>query len=384
MISRWRWVGVAALVVMTPAAGCQKKSLLACQPGAVMAADGSCLAGLGGGGGAASSSSASSSSGAGGNTGCDDPQVAQGALPIDGTEALVPLCGGRVLLGNTTKNQVELRDVTGQTPPQTWPLPAAPGAIVHDAAADVVYVAQHGTNQLAQIALSGTAVTQIPLSAPAVNLAMGSGGTVFAVLHDVAASATSVVAIDAAGLSTSLALAAEPYGGLLAFDAASSKLFIADAGLSPSSLSRYAWDPATKAVTLEQARQDAGTNGQGLSLSPDGAHLAFPCGGGNAGGYVISDYDPQNFDTAAGAWDTGAYPRAAAFSPDSAQVLATNGTDVQLFDVATHKQLQSTTPTGTGCAELNRVAVSPGGRILYAVSLCSGATTSGRLFWWTH
>jgi hypothetical protein len=47
-------------------------------------------------------------------------------------------------------------------------------------------------------------------------------------------------------------------------------------------LSRLSYNETTKQLTLCQSER-LGDNSQDLSISPDGKHIAFPCGAGNGG-----------------------------------------------------------------------------------------------------
>ncbi len=122
----------------------------------------------------------------------------------------------------------------------------------------------------------------------------------------------------------------------------------------------------------------AGGNGSDLAISPDGGHVAFPCGGGNGPGYTIFDFSSSDLTVTFGAWNTGPYPSAAAFSPDSAVLVASLGSAVKRFDAGTHALLDSHGLPDCVPGMLSRVAVSPSGAILYAV--CSN-DNAAHLYW---
>ena len=158
-------------------------------------------------------------------------------------------------------------------------------------------------------------------------------------------------------------------------------LLLGDAGSSPSSLVAYAFDGSV--LTETQYWWNAGYNGQDLDVSLDGRHLTFACGGGNGNGHTVFDYDPTNFESVAGEWRTGPYPRSAAFSPDSVNVAASDGANVFAFDVMTHVQTHAYAPPLAGCAnsQIERVRYSLDGSVVLGFSNCGFDDDSARLFW---
>lgn len=400
MKARWAGLGLVAITVVA----CAQQELLPCQPGAERkpGSDKCVPKNTGGDGGGVSTgsvlpstssgstdtttssstgSSTSSSSGSGGSAGCDPGNVVPGSFPIGPSDAVVPLCNAQVILGDKGKKTVEIRDIATKATVKSWQLSAPPGDIVYDEAHNTAYVTEDGANSLAVIDLSATTVSEIALTAPAVRLALGDDGQVFASLQ--ASTFDVPIVLIAGGTATNLTIPSQE-GTLLAYDRATHRLFIGVDGISPSGLARYAYDATAKTLTLQQERQDAGGNGQDIALSPDGKHLAFPCGGGNGPNYTVFDFDPDDLNTKAGEWDTGPYPRSAAFSPEGTRVLATNGNDMFVFDIATYMQIDQDKPTLCSYGELDRVAISPGGRIFYAITKCGFDSDTGYLHWYVH
>ena len=77
-------------------------------------------------------------------------------------------------------------------------------------------------------------------------------------------------------------------GSSIAIDEGSQMIFTGNSGLSPSTIRKYS--VANDNLQLVQSIQ-AGSNGRKISISPDGLHVVYPCGGGNGAGYTIYDYD---------------------------------------------------------------------------------------------
>src|SRR5262249_183924 len=146
------------------------------------------------------------------------------------------------------------------------------------------------------------------------------------------------------------------------------------------------FDPAANSLTHLEERWDAGSNGQDITVSPDGNHIAFPCGGGNGAGYTIIDFSSDNLNVTFGAWNTNAYPRAAAFTADGTRLVGRKGDDVMVFDSSTHALVESHSISFAACSYgmISRVAVSPAGGIVYAISKCGFNDDSGRLYWFAQ
>lgn len=335
-----------------------------------------------GGGGAGTGGAATG--GSGGSGPCSDPAgIATGKLEVGPGGAVVPLCGGHVLVGDGTANVVKDLDLATGQATATYSLTAAPGDIVLDPVANKAYATLGSASFLARIDLATAQVENIPLEAPALRLALGNDGRIFASLDDNATWPNRPIAlVDGPGGVVEATIVGD-FDILLAFDRPGNQLIIGDAGTSPSSLNRFAFDPVAKTLTHLQERWDAGGNGQDIAISPDGDHLAFPCGGGNGAGYTVFDFSTDDLNVTYGEWATDAYPRAAAFSSDGAQLVATNGDDVILFDVANHQELAKFTIQDFGCSfpQVKRLSISPGGKRIHALVSCDFGDQNDRLFW---
>jgi hypothetical protein len=319
---------------------------------------------------------------------CDRPGVpkATGFLDIAPATDVVPLCGARVLVADDGSEALVVLDVATGEELLHVTLPGAPVDLELDADRGAVYIALRDRSRVSRVDLVTGELSEIVLPAPAMSLALGPPGRLFASIEGVELYDVDVLYIDteraevverfAGGVSPGLG-----FEKFLVYDRAGGRLVSASESSSPSTLARYTFDPASVTLRQRLARDDIGSNGQSLAISPDGTHVAYACGSGN-GSYDIWDFHPEDLESR-GEWDTGAYPRAATFSRDSTLVATTNGELLQLFSVATHERLGEWKPTLSGCdySQLQAVALSPEADILFGYSHCGFENDRGQLVW---
>ncbi len=118
-------------------------------------------------------------------------------------------------------------------------------------------------------------------------------------------------------------------GTLLAITDSSGDILTGDEGISSATLK--SWGISGSSITELSVQRDYGGNGQFLVTSPDEASLIYAMGGGNGTGYTMFDINPGNISAYAGEWNSGAYPRYAAFSPDDTYVY-TYGDGLKIFN----------------------------------------------------
>jgi hypothetical protein len=307
-----------------------------------------------------------------------------GSIDLGPSADFVALADGRVLIGDRLANQVHLLNVVTGIVDASYQLTSAPGDLEYDPSRLFLYATLSGASFLARIDLVSGVVTNIAIPAAAASITRGPGGLLFASMPAAGSYWGPVALVDGvAGVLVKSFPGGSGFSMLLAFDATGNQLITGDRGLSPSSLTRYAYDSVAQTLTLTQSLWDSGGNGQDLAVSPDGGHIAFPCGGGNAAGYTIVDFSTADLNVSTGEWNTGPYPRSAVFSLDGSRVVALNDWDLFLFDAGTHAQIQKFTPTFGSCsyAMLSRAGISRGGKIAYAYTDCGFGVTSGKLYW---
>ncbi len=299
----------------------------------------------------------------------------RGGLRVGRSGTIIPLCSGELLLSDQGALEIQRLELRSGEVLEAWQLPAPPERMLHDRDEGLL-IASHGSSVTAIDPEAGESWTH-HLDAPILDITMGNNGTLFANIGD--NYGLEIAVIDAReGIEGSYEV---PVGGtFLAFDRTRDLLYAADAGWSPSDLIRLTWEGGGFGY---QESIDGGTNGQGLALSPDGEHIAFPCGGGNGPGYLTYDFSAQDLERVLGAFDTGPYPRAAAFDADSARLAASNGDEALLFDVETHEQVDGFEMPWGSCdyGTVSQVGVSTGSRILFGYGDCGYEDSAGVLSW---
>ncbi len=315
------------------------------------------------------------------------------AIGISGEMALgpladiVPLCSGWVVIADRGDNTVKVVQAADGQVHSTYALPAAPADLDLDSDNGWLYVALDQAPGIVKIDLANGSIETIDVGVQAHAVAVGEGTTAFAIIQTGTAWWDRPIAILDGGANTMVSQHDPSSNGdgatLIRFDRVNDVLITGDEGSSPSSLVRYQFDGAT--LTETEYLWNAGYNGQDLSISPDGVHLAFACGGGNGSGYTVFDYDPLNFTATGGEWDMGAHPRSVDVNPNSTQLAASDGNDIKVFDVATHAQQHVSTPNLSDCSysQIERVRFSRGGSMVFGFSNCGFSDDSSKLFWTT-
>jgi YVTN family beta-propeller protein len=172
------------------------------------------------------------------------------------------------------------------------------------------------------------------------------------------------------GASTGPSITSVVYSGALEISPDRNTLYYGQYGLSPTSM--YKFDVSGTTQTLVK-QTDTGSNGQDLTLSHDGTFICHP----NGAPYLIPKYRTSDFANL-GSYNTGAYPREAAFSPDDAVVYAvhTSG-QIDVFDANTFLSTGNITAAG----EATELSVDSSGRYLFAGYTDSfGGATSTRVY----
>jgi WD40 repeat protein len=306
-----------------------------------------------------------------------------GEVTIAPTTDLVPLCSGWVMLGDRAANKVVVHNVFTGADKVSYQLSTAPNRLLLDVPHRLAFVAFGGaTTSLARIELETGKVSAFNLSAPAKDIALSGSGQLLALTGTDQYDARNLEIVDEGTGETTVITRPAGLGNMLAYRPAGSLLFVGVVGLSPSGLSRFTLDWGQMKLSALDSLWDDGSNCHEIVLSPDGAHLAVPCGAGNGTPpYTIYDRSTEKLTTVSGEWMTGAYPAGAAFSPDGKYFAASDTKAIQIFSVTTHARL-STTPT-TACAygNITKVRTSLDSAFVYALSPCGFDADSAQLSW---
>jgi len=300
--------------------------------------------------------------------------AATGSLTMGPVADLVPLCSGWMFLAE--QDHVVLRHVFDGRSGVSYPLPAKVSDLELDEERKLLYAALPDAWAVARIDLLGGGIEIVLLPGPVARVTLGKLGELFASVRD--GYEQDVYRIPAGALTATGG--AQLVGSLVRYAAARDELVVAEVGSSPSLLARYRYNRANDTVTLLQ-RVMAGSSGQDLALSPDGAHVAFAAGGGNGPGYSIFDYDAANLALHHGEWAVGPYPRAASFDASGTRLAAVNGESLLVFDVASHLPTAETTPIGCDYGYGREAAFSRGGGLAFAIADCGFRADRSRVSW---
>jgi DNA-binding beta-propeller fold protein YncE len=390
---RWLWYIPPLLLSTAIFFGCGARVSFECPLGSLPGESGCAFpsgsgssGGLGGGsisGNGGMGGMGGSGGGAGGSE-CTDPKTSSWFIATGPSDSLIALCGGKVLIGNQSKNRIEIIEIKTNILTQSWQLDASPGDIVFDPESNTIYVTLLVANRIAKINLDSPDVQIIVTAAPVLRLALGNDGIVFATHDFVNGLPDRPITIIDGPSATVKTIAPGRFDRLVAFDRTSNQLFAATYQISAAELTRFAFDPLALTLTKVQYNGNAGDSGNDLKISPDGLHVAFVGGDVNGSGAAILDYDANDLNTTFGAWMAPPVPTAAAFTADGTKLVASSRDDLFVFDTKTHVLLDSLTPMspgGCGYQFIDHVAVSPAGGIFYGISKCGFDKKSGMLYW---
>lgn len=305
-----------------------------------------------------------------------------GGMALGSTHDFVPLCDGVVLIGDGTTNKVAELDLKTGNTLREFQLNFRPGDMELDAEHGLLYVAQINSEDLVIIDLVTNSMRTITLPQPIVSLAWGNDGRVFASLEPESYWESSICLIDGLGGVIEATWTGD-LEGLIVFDRPGNQLLLGAGG----TLERYTFNPRNLLLSgpAEDTGECCGTNWD-LAISPDGVHVAYPCGCGNTGMYTISDYHTDDLSRYNGEWDTDAYPSVAGFSPDSQALVASNRFDFMIFDTQLHTLISTDTVDRTGCSydDVMRAGFSRGGKVAYLLQKCGFDDDAGRIVWRLH
>ena len=300
-----------------------------------------------------------------------------GTVTLGSTGDVVGSCDGWVLIGDRDANTVVRRNVFTGAVGWTGKLSNAPGDMELDAANARLFVTMPPSNRLATVDLTSGTIDEADVPSPPTSLTLGPSGNVLLSAADPSNPYDRELYRFDPGSGTASAIG-QLDGELVRYEPLAGELF-AGGGDGSDTLRRYGFDGDGNPFLIEE-RDDSGGNCQDLSVSPDGAHLAYSCGGGNGNDYSIYDFDPADLTNVQGAWATDYYPTSATFSPSSARLIATNSEELQIFEVATHVKLKSVT-SACDNSDMDKVAVSAGGKIAFGRSTCDFEGTPSKLQW---
>ena len=207
------------------------------------------------------------------------------------------------------------------------------------------------------------ALPSIPVSETPRDIEIGADGRLYVLGAD---SLMQLDPMDGATIGPNVGSSSMVYSGELEISPNKDRLYYADHGLSPASL--YQFD-----ITVEPPRKlwesphggTSGSNGQDLSISHDGSFISYPAGAGQIG-YSIAKYRTSDM-AILGTFNTGAYPREIAFSPDDAIAYTVHEAgSIDAWDTSTFSSLGTFSTTGSNISRMSELHVDRTGRHLFA------------------
>lgn len=296
----------------------------------------------------------------------DDPvSPSDISLKVNGIGDFIPLCNGDVYIGNNKSNRIDLRNVFTGKLLKTYFLDGSPGEMEIDNNNSILYVAMPTEKHITKIDLKTDIIKQISLPHAALHLTMGENGSLLMGLAGIYSPLLYVLHPD-----ESTTGGWELDGSLIRYVPQSKILLVGNEGISPARLTSMKFNGDGAPQMLESLGY-AGSNGQDLQISPDGKHSVFVVGSGNFGGdYTIFDFNPESLQSVDASWNTGPYPSGAGFSLDNQWIAANNGSDMIVFDVSTHQELQRTPVNSCTYSMFKQAAFSRGGRYVFSQEIC--------------
>ena len=115
----------------------------------------------------------------------DDSELpATGTRTLEPSDALAALSDTTTLVGNKLANRLEVVDLCSDEVRWAWQLPSAPGRVAIDRASRFLAATLSGATSVAFISLDSPDVRLVDIPEPAVSVAIGNDGVVFASLDD--------------------------------------------------------------------------------------------------------------------------------------------------------------------------------------------------------
>ena len=241
------------------------------------------------------------------------------------------------------------------------PVGASPYGLTLSPDGSRLYIATSGVNSLAVMdTATRTMLPSLALNQRPLDVEVGLGNRLFVLGGE------NIMQIDATtGAPAGPNLGAYVYSGELEISPDRRTLFYGDYGLSPSSLYKFDVSGTDAPLLWESGHGDSGSNGQDVTISHNGRFIAYPNGSGQ-GGYKIARYRTSDMEIE-GYYDTGAYPRHIAFSPDDLYAYtAHTGGLVDVFDANTFAEEAPIRVSGGYFNEPSELIVDASGRHLFA------------------
>jgi hypothetical protein len=277
--------------------------------------------------------------------------AASGVIGVGRLASYVPLCAGEVLVADRDASAVLRIDALDGAERARYALSGPPEAMHLDERSGHLFVSLAPSATLVRIDLASGAQTSIALAGPPIEIAAGEPGEIFVSLDTgeyYRRRPIAVIDVDSATVLTTITGSGDGTGpgfeGHIAYDRTRRLLVSGSSEVNPGQLASYRYDALNRRFLEHEIAEGVGSGVCEMTMSNDGQHLAYACGGGNSLGYTIVDFDPAHlFDAinARGAremFDVGGYPGSVDFSADSSRLLTEDGA-LTVYDTTTRAEI---------------------------------------------
>lgn len=300
--------------------------------------------------------------------------VVNGKYATDATNDIAMRCNGEAYVADKAKNQVRFVNLINNKTLKTYQLSATPTDLEFDESTGFLYAGLSSTS-LAVINTKTDKVFSIETKGKVHHISAGKKGDVFISTGEGYSKNLYKLSLSGQVLG--------PWkmdGSVIRYNRSKDQIISSTLGLSPSTITRYGFNESKQLVELQKLRTNGG-NGKDLAISHDGLSLALAEGGGNGAGYTIYDFDASDLTKTKGEWNTGAYPTSVDYSKDNKLVLATNGSQLMLFDRETHVEKAKFTIPSCNYSNVSNARFSGGDKMAVVKQDCGFDKDSTNIYY---
>lgn len=293
----------------------------------------------------------------------------------DATNDIEMRCNGEAYIADSKQNQVRFVNLIDKKTLKTYALSSAPTDLEFDESTGFLYAGLSDTTSLAIINTKTDKVFYVNTQETVHHISAGKKGEVF-----ISTGEGYEKNLYKLSLSFEILGPWKMDGSVIRYNRSQDQIVAATLGLSPSTITRYGFNESNELVELQKLRTNGG-NGQDLAISNDGLSVALAEGGGNGPGYTIYDFDASDLTNTRGAWKTGAYPRGVDYSKDNKSLLATNGSELMLFDRKTHVEKAKFTIPSCNYSTVSKARFSAGDKLAVVKQECGFNKDSTNIYY---
>jgi len=231
--------------------------------------------------------------------------------------------GSIIYCADVKNNRILILDTAQSAITGTIEVGSRPTDLDVNPAGTRLWVATSGASAVTYANLSSKETGQVNLSYPPVGIAVGGAGKVYVIEEDgsigIIDEENQTLINEVDGLGEDIL---DPT--FIEIDRTSNWGYLANSGLSPSTLIRVDLNSDDLTVLDSDEFGSLGSNGFSLSLAPNGESLVFPNGSGQGTGYFVYLLDATDFTHILGEFDIGTYPEFMEYDPLGAFIAGIN------------------------------------------------------------